>query len=135
MMNTRRKKKTSTNKKVVNATPNTYDGIKFRSKLETYVYQQLKAHNLKADYEPIKFELVPAFEFCGKKFRAITITPDFVGENFIIEAKGHPNDAFPMKWKMFLWHLINRKEANKYKLFIVHNHKEVDECIRRIQEA
>lgn len=47
-----RKKKT-TNQKVKNATPNVYDGIKFKSILETYVYKQLKAHNLKAEYEPI----------------------------------------------------------------------------------
>lgn len=83
------RKKKITNKKVKNATPNIYDGIKFRSQLETYVYKQLKAHNLKAEYEPIKFELIPSFVFCGKKIRAMTYTPDFVGDNFIIEAKGN----------------------------------------------
>lgn len=88
---TRKKKE---NKKVRNATENVYDGITFKSKLETYVYKQLKAHNLKAEYEPIKFELIPAFTFCGKKIRAMTYTPDFVGDNFIIEAKGKPNDVF-----------------------------------------
>lgn len=127
----------STNKKVRNATPNIYDNIKFRSLLETYVYKQLKVNNIKAEYEPNKFVLVPAFTFCGKKFREITLTPDFIGDNFIIEAKGHPNDAFPMKWKMFLYHLLNNEQAKKYinhKLFIVHNHKEVDESIKRIQE-
>ena len=52
------KRKKTTNQKVKNATPNIYDGIEFKSKLETYVYKQLKAHNLKAEYEPIKFELI-----------------------------------------------------------------------------
>lgn len=47
------KKKKTINQKVKNATPNIYDGIEFKSKLETYVYKQLKAHNLKAEYEPI----------------------------------------------------------------------------------
>jgi hypothetical protein len=128
------KRKKTTNQKVKNATPNIYDGIEFKSKLETYVYKQLKAHNLKAEYEPIKFELIPAFTFCGKKIRAMTYTPDFVGDNFIIEAKGRPNDVWPYKWKWFMWLLLNKGLAEKYKLFVVHNHKETDECIRRIQE-
>ena len=34
-----------------------------------------------------------------------------------------------------MYGLINGKGlADKYKLFVVHNHKETDECIRRIQE-
>ena len=89
-----KRKKTTENKKVRNATENVYDGITFKSKLETYVYKQLKAHNLKAEYEPIKFELIPSFVFCGEKIRAMTYTPDFVGDYFIIEAKGKPNDVF-----------------------------------------
>lgn len=133
MKTTRRKRKTSQNKKIKNATPNVYDGIQFKSQLETYVYKQLKAHNLKAEYEPIKFELIPSFTFCGKKIRAMTYTPDFVGDNFIIEAKGRPNDVWPYKWKWFMWSLLNKGLAEKYKLFVVHNHKETDECIRQIQ--
>ena len=100
------KRKKTTNQKVKNATPNIYDGI----------------------------ELIPAFTFCGKKIRAMTYTPDFVGDNFIIEAKGRPNDVWPYKWKWFMWSLLNKGLAEKYKLFVVHNHKETDECIRRIQE-
>lgn len=130
MKKLRRKKKT--NQKIKNATPNEYDGIKFKSKLETYVYKQLKAHNLFVEYEPIKFILIPSFTFYGKKIRAMTYTPDFVGNNFIIEAKGKPNDVFPYKWKWFMWTLLNRGLAEKYKLFIVHNHKEVDNCIQQI---
>ena len=42
MKTTRRKRKTSQNKKVKNATPNVYDGIQFKSQLETYVYKQLR---------------------------------------------------------------------------------------------
>ena len=39
------------------------DGISFKSKLEGYVYSRLKEEKLKAEYEPIKFELVPSFQF------------------------------------------------------------------------
>ena len=127
------KRKKTTNQKVKNATPNIYDGIEFKSKLETYVYKQLKAHNLKAEYEPIKFELIPSFTFCGKKIRAMTYTPDFVGNNFIIEAKGRPNDVFPYKWKLFMYYLKLNNLDKKYMLFIVHNHKETEECIKKIK--
>lgn len=129
-----KKHKTIANKKVLNATPNEYDGIKFKSKLETYVYKQLKAHNLKADYEPISFELLPAFNFLGKKYRAVTYTPDFVGDNFIIEAKGYPNDAWPLKWKWFCWYLLNHNLAEKYTLYVVHSVKETNQAIEKIKE-
>jgi hypothetical protein len=130
MKNTKRKK--SPNKKIKNATENIYDGIKFKSKLETYVYKQLKVNRIKAEYEPTKFELIPSFVFCGKKIRPMTYTPDFVGDNFIIEAKGMPNDVFPYKWKLFMWYLLNKNLAEKYKLYIVHNQKETDACINEI---
>lgn len=133
-MKTIKRKKVSQNKKVKNATQNVFDGITFRSKLETYTYKQLKAHDLKADYEPFAFELIPAFTFCGKKIRAMTYTPDFVGDNFIIEVKGFPNDVWPYKWKWFMWALLNKGLADKYKLFVVHTQKEVDECVKQIQE-
>lgn len=61
------KKKKSQNKKVINATPTVFDNINFRSKLEVYTYKALKENKLKAEYEPIKFELVPSFQFKDKK--------------------------------------------------------------------
>lgn len=82
-----KKRKNSVNKKVKNATPVQIDGILFKSKLEGYVYSRLKEEKLKAEYEPIKFELIPSFQFQDKKIRPMTYTPDFVGNNFIIEAK------------------------------------------------
>lgn len=56
-----RRKSTKKQGKVKNATPNEYDGIKFRSKLETYTYKKLKEAKIKADYEKHRFELLPAF--------------------------------------------------------------------------
>lgn len=79
--------------KVKNATPNVYDGIKFRSKLETYTYKKLKEAKIKANYEPTHFELIPKFEYQGEKVRAMTYLPDFVGKDFIIECKGLMGDA------------------------------------------
>ena len=33
-----------------------------------------------------------------------------------------------------MWYILNKGLAEKYKLFVVHNHKETDECIKQIQE-
>lgn len=127
-----RKKKVSQNKKIKNATPTVFEDIQFRSKLEVYVYKRLKENNIKAFYEPIKFELMPSFEFRGHKNRPMTYTPDFVGDNFIIEAKGRPNDVFPYKWKWFKYYLKMNNLEDKYSLYLVHNQKEVEECIKEI---
>ena len=32
-----------------------------------------------------------------------------------------------------MWMLLNKNLADKYKLFVVHNQKEVDECIKQIR--
>lgn len=115
--------------KVKNATPNEYDGIKFRSKLETYTYKKLKEANIYSEYEQHRYELLPAFTFQGNKVRAITYLPDFVGNNFIIECKGFPNEAWPLREKLFKYYL---KDTN-YKFYVVHTQKEVDKLISELK--
>ena len=104
------------------------------SSLDLSFFKVPQENKLKAEYEPIKFELVPSFQFKDKKIRPMTYTPDFVGNNFIIEAKGRPNDVFPYKWKLFQYNLVKSGLDEQYNLFIVHNHKEVDECIKQIKQ-
>jgi len=95
------------------------DNIEFKSGLEAYMYKALKAANIKAQYEGVSYELIPSFDFknkCyerqanskgeyrnrgGKAIRKVTYTPDFTGDNFIIECKGRPNESFPIRWKLF----------------------------------
>lgn len=117
--------------KVKNATPNIYDGIKFKSKLETYTYKKLKEAKIKADYEPTHFELIPKFEYQGEKVRAMTYLPDFVGKDFIIECKGLMGDSFPLRWKIFKYTLM--KQNSNYKLYLVRNQKQVDELINKLK--
>lgn len=117
--------------KVKNATPNVYDDIKFRSKLETYTYKKLKEAKIKADYEPTHFELIPKFEYQGEKVRAMTYLPDFVGKDFIIECKGLMGDSFPLRWKIFKYTLM--KQNSNYKLYLVRNQKQVDELINKLK--
>ena len=126
----RRKIQVSKNKKVRNATPTEYDGIKFKSKLEVYCHTKLKENNIKAEYESTTFELIPPFTYDGKKMRKMTFTPDFVGKDFIIECKGYMNDVFPIKWKLFQYHLYKNKL--NYKIFLPRNQKQINEIINTI---
>lgn len=125
-----RKKKT-TQGKVRNATPNVYNGIKFRSKLETYTYKKLKEANIIADYEMRRYELLPAFTFNNKKYRPMTYLPDFVGDGFIIECKGFPNEAWPLREKLFNYYLYQQEPNTKF--YVVHTQKQVDELISKLK--
>lgn len=126
------RRKKQLNSKVRNATPNEYDGIKFRSKLETYTYKKLKEANIMADYEMHQYELLPAFTFNNKKYRAMTYLPDFVGDNFVIECKGYPNEAWPLREKLFRYYLYSNNIGVNF--YIVHNQKEVDELIKELKK-
>lgn len=117
--------------RVKNATPNIVDGIKFRSKLESYTYKKLKEANIYAEYEQHRYELLPAFIFNDKKIRAITYLPDFVGHDFIIECKGFPNEAWPLREKLFKYYL-NRFLPN-HRFYLVHTQKEVDVMIDELK--
>ena len=119
--------------RVKNATPNEVDGIKFRSKLESYTYKKLKEANIFAEYEQHRYELLPAFEFSGKKIRAITYLPDFVGHYFIIECKGFPNEAWPLREKLFKYYM-NRFLPN-HRFYLVHTQKEVDTMIDELKST
>jgi hypothetical protein len=109
------------NKKIKNATQNIYDGIQFKSRLETIIYKTLKEKGFDPKYEPWKFTIwegykpkVPFFDRNSKtgllknnnkKIIDITYTPDFCFDYndifVIIEAKGLENDVFPLKKKLF----------------------------------
>lgn len=123
--------KRSQNKKIKNATPIEADGIKFRSKLELYTYKKLKEANIMTEYEQHRYELLPAFVFHGKKIRAITYLPDFVGKGFIIECKGFANDAFPLRKKLFEFWLSVHEPKTQY--HVVRTQKEVDQLIETLK--
>lgn len=125
------KKSKSTNKKVRNATPTEYDGIKFRSKLEVYTYKKLRESNIYTEYEQNRYEIIPAFTFMGKKIRAMTYLPDFVGEDYILECKGYPNDAWPIREKIFKYYLFLTNSKKKF--YVLHSQKEVDKFIEEYE--
>ena len=139
-------KKANKRGKIRNATPLIFDGIQFRSKLEVYCYQELKKHHLEAQYEQITYELVKPFTFMGKwlestktglklepnKVRPMTYTPDFVGDNFIIECKGFANEQWPIKKKLIKQHLQYLDAMN---VFVPSNRKQIDEIINIIKNG
>ena len=141
---TRKKKK----KGPVQANKISYDGINFASGLERYMYMQLKKHKIKAAYESETYEIFSSFNFANesyercangkgeyknrgsKKILNIKYTPDFIGEDFIIETKGRANESFPIRWKMFKKYCVEHMPG--ITLYKPQNQKECDETIRLI---
>ena len=128
----------------------TYDGINFASGLERYMYMALKKNKIKAKYEGETFVLINGFHLAnesyerqangkgdftnrgGKRILPIKYTPDFIGDDFIIETKGRANESFPIRWKLFK-RLVSEQFPN-YVLFKPQNQKECDKVIDLIKE-
>lgn len=115
--------------RIRNATKIEAYGIKFRSKLELYTYEQFKKYNIRVKYEPVHLTLLPKFKYMGESIRAITYCPDFVGLGFIVECKGFANESFPLRFKLFKYCL---KDKHNIKCYVVKNHKQVDEMIKEL---
>ena len=124
----------------------TYDGIKFASGLERFMYMELKREKLFESYEEEQFELVSSFDFSSeayerqsngkgdyanrgsKKVLPIRYTPDFTGKDYIIECKGRANESFPIRYKLFKkWLHENGDDRTLYK---PQNQRE---CIRTVE--
>ena len=106
------------NKKVINATEVTVNGVKYRSKLEARCAQILKENNISFEYEPLKIEYIPKFEYYGEKYRAAFYTPDFLVDNkYILEIKGWKTDTYRYKKKLVLLKLLKDSNYTKYRFF------------------
>jgi hypothetical protein len=142
------KKKYNRRKGPVQSKKIIYDGIKFASGLEKYMYQCLKKEKIKCKYEGETFTLLNGFYFNNevyerqanskgeyknrgqKRILPITYTPDFIGDKFIIETKGRPNESFPIRWKLFKKLLT--QQFPSHTLYKPQNQKECDETIKLI---
>ena len=134
------KKGPVTSKKVV------CDGVEFKSGLEKNMHLALKDEGVEHTYEGKTFMLHNKFFFpniCYERqangkgefmdrgngnINDIKYTPDFVGDGFIIECKGRPNDAFPIRWKLFKKHM-----ADLHSSIMIFKPQCKDECIRTAQ--
>ena len=126
----------------------TYDGIKFASGLEKYMYLALKKAKIKARYEGETYVVQEGFEFDttsyerqgngkgefkdrgNKKILPIKYTPDFVSPSFIIECKGRANESFPLRWKMFKKYV--KAHLPRVTIYKPQNQKECDKVIELI---
>jgi len=142
------KKRYSKKRGPVRAKKVTFDGIKFASGLEKYMYIALQKAKIHAIYEGATFELQEGFMFDvdsyerqgngkgtminrgQKKILNIKYTPDFVSPSFIIECKGRANESFPLRWKMFKKYV--KKQIPHVTLYKPQNQKECDEVIELI---
>ena len=142
------------NKKIKNATPLEYDGIKFKSKLEVTAYKTFKEHNFKILYEPATFTLWEGFKarqpyYAPGKSRELSAdctkiidikyTPDFIiyyNKTFIVvEVKGKENDTYYLKNKLFRGY-IEEKLLSKGKTVIyfeVRSKKQILQAIEIIK--
>ena len=142
-------KKRSKKRGPVRAKKVTYDGIKFQSGLEVYMYKALKEARIVGEYEPTSYTLLNGFDLESvcfekqangkgeykdrgcKKILPIKYKPDFVGRDFIIECKGRANESFPLRWKLFkAWMSLH---ASTITLFKPQNQAECDLTIRHIE--
>ena len=132
----------------VRANKVSFDGIDFASGLEKHMYVVLKEAKIKSKYEGETFVLLNGFHFENKVYERqangkgeyknrgekrilpIKYTPDFIGEDFIIETKGRANDSFPMRWKLFKQLIVNQFPG--ITLYKPQNQKECVETVRLI---
>lgn len=149
-------KKSKENKKVKNATKVEYDGINFKSKLESYFHQQAnEIHKLGFIYEDLKTVLYEGVRMEGyvyqpnklgkmildtKKLINITYTPDWhkyfensLGKGLIVvECKGIKISTYQIKKKMFLY-IMNKKYGQNFYFFEPHNQTHIQWVIETIK--
>ena len=123
-----------------------YDGHNFASGLERYMYMALKKAKIRSKYEGETFVLLNGFHFenevyerqangkgdyvnrGSKRILPIKYTPDFIGDDFIIETKGRANESFPMRWKLF-----KRLVSEQFPNITLYKPQNQNECDRTVQ--
>ena len=112
------------------------------------MYMALRKAKIKAKYEGETFVLINGFHFeneayerqanskgefinrGSKRILPIKYTPDFIGDDFIIETKGRANESFPIRWKLFKKLMTEQFPA--YTLYKPQNQSECDKVIQII---
>ena len=144
----------SINRKIRNAQKVVFDGVQFASKLELFTYKELKATKVRFTYEGERFILLDKFKYyplclektpMGKDLKLkkqhihpITFLPDFLDINeenktgWVMEVKGYPNDAFPLRWKLFKYYLFTN--GYNVELFLPKNQRQVLQAINIIKK-
>ena len=138
------------NKKILNASPNEYNGIKFKSQAETRIYKAIRGFGIEPEYEKYTFVLSPkvrptivfynrtkgrGFHQITEPIAKVTYTPDFtftLNNIFvIIEVKGIENDTYPITKNLFRKYLESYPQPVMY--FEIRNKKELTEAMEIIK--
>lgn len=142
----------NSNKKIINASPLSWGGIDFKSKLEVMVYKTLLENGITPQYEPIKYTIWNGYKplkakfydkdrsgllrLNDKKIISITYTPDFVFDygflKVFIEAKGIENDVFYIKKKLFRKYLEDMTGCIPF-YFEIHSKKQLIQALNIIE--
>ena len=135
----------------------TYNGIKFKSKLEMFCYKQLESSGLYFEYESKTFLLIdkfkpniPVYKYSEStkkieqnfvSIKHTTYTPDFIikykkddNEYIVVECKGIETDNWKMKWKLLRKDIHNTNYPFIKALFVVKNQTQIKESIQLIKE-
>ncbi len=126
---------------------------KFKSGIEKYCNDQLRAAGLDFEYEGKEYVLMEKFRYPNRYLKMtakrkhlsdrsdsvqlpIRYTPDFVAKDgsWVIETKGylHSHHDFPMRWKLFLRHLVDNKMDCA--VYIAKNKHQIDQVILDIKK-
>lgn len=119
------------NKRVKNAVKCEEDGIKFDSRLERYMYIQLRDLGITFKMQVV-IELIPPFRYEGKAIRPMKIIPDFYLEdhNTYVDTKGFALPEAKLKYKLLKYHFHNALPLEEQpKIVILKNQKEVTEYL------
>lgn len=152
------------NKRIRNATPREYNGIKFKSLSEVMVYKTLTQQGFLPEYERHSYIIWKGFtpsvpyytkNKFKKKNRNIEIlsettandnrplsswvyTPDiyfeYNGKKIIIEVKGFANDLYSYKCKLFRKYLEEQEDKDTYEFWEIYTKKQLLECINKLKK-
>ena len=154
----------SENKKIKNAHPKEYNGIKFRSQLEVTTYKTLLEKGIIPKYEEETYILwdgfIPSVPFYTKNsfkrknhnievlspftvkdkrpVQCAVYVPDFTfdykGRHIIVEVKGFSTDIFKYRFKLFRKSLEYREDKDKLEIWEIFTKKQLLDCIRILKE-
>lgn len=152
------------NKKIKNAHPKEYNGIKFKSQLEVMTYKTLLEQGFIPKYEEETYVLwdgfIPSVPFYTKNsfkrknhnievispftvkdkrpVQCAVYVPDFTfdykGRHIIVEVKGFSTDAFKYRFKLFRKSLEYREDKDKLEIWEIFTKKQLLDCIRTLKE-
>lgn len=128
---------------------------RYKSSLEKTTADLLSDAGVKFTYEEEEFYVMDSFRYEGPYFKMtpkgkdlrdrsnsvvlpIKYTPDFCAPDlsWVIEVKGYlpSHHDFPMRWKLFMKHLLETCTGKPPALFLVKNRQQVERAIEEIKK-